>query len=224
MKKTILVLFMLVIMNSFSLILAQNESSTVKSNKFEFNVLGGFNSAELKYLDNSLLLEGRYSLSENFGIKLSLGYTSLSDEKNLNVKAYKLVSAGSVDKYETLFYNIEKHKYEIIPVSIGLDYQFRGENYIPYLFLELGYNSYSTKVITGKKYYGIAGTFDSIEEVPSDYRSGIPGFYVGDSFRISLGVGLKIRIPGFLTFNSRYLYQVNTSLINNHAILFGFSF
>jgi hypothetical protein len=150
-----------------------------------------------------------------------LGYTLLSDEKNINVKTNYPIHFGDVGKYQTCFYNIEKYQYQIIPISCGLEYLFGGEKFRPCISFEAGFNSFSTNVITGPKYYGIAGTYDSVEQIPSDYTAKPPAVFKGNSLRLAFGIGLEYKVFKDLTFISRYYYQVNTSLRNNHIILLG---
>lgn len=215
MRKGIILFFLLSI-------LSVNAQEKAKSS-FEFGALGGVNFENIERLGGSLFIEGRYSLSSNLKLKLSLGYNNLFEGKDLSVKTYSKTTIGGSDKYQALSYALEKFNYEIIPISAGIEYSFGEGANIPYCTFEFGYNSFSAKAVTGLKYYGAGGTFNSLEELPSEYRSLPPGYYKGDSYRIAIGGGYRFTLVSFLKGEIRYAYQINTSLVNSHLFLIGIS-
>lgn len=216
MKKYVVLLFLLAV------ITISAQEKPIKT--FEFGALGGINFDNIERIGGSAFIEGRYAILPNLKIKLSLGYNNLVEGKNQAVKTYSKTATGSGDKYQTLSYTIEKYSYETIPISFGVEYSLGTGSIIPYLTAEGGYNSFSVNVVTGLKYYGAGGTFNSHGELPAEYRSQPPGFFTGDSYRIAPGAGVRFAVNSILTADLRYSYQVNTSLINTHLFLFGVAF
>ncbi len=215
MRKGIVLFFLLSIIS----ITAQERAKSL----FEFGVLGGVNFNNIEKPGGSFFIEGRYTLSSNLKLKLSLGYNNLFEGKDLPVKTYIKTNIAGGDKYQVLNYTLEKFNYEIIPISAGIEYLFGEGSNTLYCTAEFGYNSFSAEAVTGLKYYGAGGTFNSLEELPAENRSLPPGYYKGDSYRIAVGGGYRFVIASFLTGDIRYAFQVNTSLVNSHLFLIGIS-
>ncbi len=85
------------------------------------------------------------------------------------MKSSGLVSFENYSKYHTRLTNVERVRYAIIPFTLGAEYLFTNSKLSPFGLFEIGYNlSSSTGEV--KVYDGIAGTFDTAEEVPEDYH------------------------------------------------------
>jgi hypothetical protein len=171
----------------------------------------------------SILLEGRARIIPRVNLKISCGYSSLNQDKNLSVKTYWLPKINNVTYYQTHSYDIEVNNYMIFPFSAGLEYYIAEGGISPYLMFEIGNNIYSTGVSYSNNVYGSLQEYTGSDDVPAEYRSGRRIILGRRSFRTAIGLGTKIKLYGPLNFEVRYLYNVNTAIINSHRLLMGLS-
>jgi opacity protein-like surface antigen len=73
-------------------------------------------------------------------------------------------------------------------------------------------------------YDGIAGAFDTIGEIPTEYRNTAPALDDGSSFSIGVGVGARYILTDRMGLNIRYIYRYNDSIVNNNQLLIGLTF
>ncbi len=133
------------------------------------------------------------------------------------------MSFDDYEKYHTRLFKVDRVKYTIIPISIGAEYTFLKSSLTPFALFELGYN-YSSSVAEGITHDGIAGTYDTVDEIPQEYRKLAPALDDGSSFSLGMGLGLKYMLTDRMDLNIRYIYHYNESIINNHQVLFGLTF
>jgi len=218
MKNLVVLSFLFFNINLYS---QENEQSKVFSN-FELGFLGGINFSTLT--GGSLIVEGKSNLTSSLDIKLSIGYSSIFKDDSYNVKTNRFVSFDDYHKYATYSYNVDKIEYDIIPISLGFEYIVLHDNFSPYSIFEIGYNWYATKVHTSKHMQGLDGSYDTFDELPSEYKNDPPVIPEDESYRVALGIGTKYRLNSSINLDIRYLYQFNKSLINTNQILVGINF
>jgi hypothetical protein len=215
MKKLILITAILFTIT----IKAQNSENSIPPGRYEFGALGGFNTSAMQSPNYSLLFEGRYKITENLAAKLSIGFSGTSRDEGYNIKTFKYFNYDDLKEYRALSYNLEKREYRIIPVTIGLEYRMNFEKVSPYCSFDFGANTYRITPVTGP--YHTVGTYNTFIEIPEDYQREVFPTYGGISYRIGLGMGIRYSIARSLNLDLRYLYQVNTSLVNCHSLLLG---
>ncbi len=216
-------LLVLIILFFFGNILAQDLESKPMFSKFYFSVLGGTNFNTLPTAGTAIIIEVKSNVSSNINAKFSIGYSILYDDDFYEIKSYRFVSFDGYEKYHTRLFKVDKVKYTIIPISIGSEYMFLKSNLTPFALFELGYN-YSSSTSEGVKYEGIAGAYDTVDEIPQEYRKLAPALDDGSSFSLGIGLGLKYMLTDRMDLNIRYIYHYNESIINNHQVLFGLTF
>ena len=134
MKK--LVIIMILVGSSISI-------SQEKYNYFSnvhFSLHGGLSFISVKDGWGAVRVEGKTHLSSNTLLKLSLGYTNLTSNNKYEVKTYSKSNINNSPLYSIVSYEVEKTDYEIIPISIGTQYNINYGKITPYLVAEIGYN------------------------------------------------------------------------------------
>lgn len=191
--------------------------------KVYFGVMGGTNFNSFPTAGTAITFEVKSNISLNINAKISVGYSTLYDDNSYNIKSYGLVSFDNYSKYHTRLTNVERVRYAIIPFTFGVEYLFTQSRLSPFGLFETGYNfSSSTREV--KVYDGIAGTFDTAEDVPEDYRQTEPALDGGSSVTLGVGVGVKYKFTERFDLNIRYVYHYNKAIINNNQVLIGFTF
>ena len=216
MKKLISLIFIL----SISLINAQSLKLQNSFFKLSYGIYGGFNFCPSSTLGTTLNLELKASLIENLNGKLSVGYSVINKIVGYNVNTYRLISIGDYKKYQAYSYAVNKVIYDVFPISIGIDYTFIQSDLSPYLMFELGYNyfSYHSDITPNK--IG-AMDYNSYDELPQLYKKDIPSISPKDSYKVGLGIGTNFRLTKKLYLDLRYMYQINTDLMNTNQIIIG---
>lgn len=123
--------FLFVIFLSANSLFAQETSSRIFS-LFETGLYGGINFSTLSNSGTSFLLEGKTNLSSNLNAKLSIGYSKSYLLDSYQVKSYSSTSIQNVQKYQTRSYDVNKTRYSIIPITLGLEYIFHHDIFSPY--------------------------------------------------------------------------------------------
>ncbi len=198
----------------------QNESSF---SKVYFGILGGTNFNTLPTAGTAINIEVKTNLTSKILGKISIGYSTLFNDNSYQVRSSSFVNIDDFSKYVTRLLVVDRIKYTIIPVSIGAEYSWLDKTFTPTTFLEVGYNI-SSSLAEGTTFDGIAGYFDTISEVPEEYKEVAPPLNDGSSFTMGIGVGLKYRLTDRMDLNLRYMYHYNDSIVNNNQLLFGVTF
>ncbi len=219
--KTIIALSILLLnISSFP----QEKKDTKTFSIFNLSLLGGINFSTNTNTGSSIIIEGKTNLTSHLNIKLSLGYSTINKNAGYNVKTYNYVHFDTVKQYQTLSYNVDEILYDVLPVSVGLEYFFSNDIFSPYFLLETGYNYYTFHTQISNSKSGYAGTYNTYDELPSEYKNKPPIISEAESFRIALGVGTNYKLSSAINLDIRYVYQYNKSLINNHQFLVGINF
>ncbi|MCW8994855.1 MAG: outer membrane beta-barrel protein [Psychromonas sp.] len=219
MKK--LSVFMMLLLSP--ILLAQDYESEPIFSKIYFGVLGGTNFNTLPTAGAAITFKIKSNMTSNINAKFSIGYSTLFDDNSYELKSYRFVSFDNYAKYHTQLLAVDRVKYTIIPISIGAEYIFLKSKITPFALVEVGYN-YSSSVTEGTTHDGIAGTFDTIDEVPEEYRKTAPALDDGSSITSGIGLGVKYMFTERMDVNIRYIYHFNKSIINNSQILIGLTF
>jgi len=216
--KKYFVLFMLVLT---PILFAQDFDNNSMFSKFYFSVLGGTNFNTLSAAGTAISFEVKSNITSNINAKLSIGYSTLYDNNSYNLRYYGYSDFTS--KYDTRLLAVDRVKYTIIPVTLGAEYFISKTKLAPFGLFEFGYN-FSSSVTEGITHYGIAGTFDKVNEIPEEYRQTAPALDDGSSFSFGVGVGLRYMLTDRMDINIRYVYHSNEAIINNNQVLIGFTF
>ena len=218
--KELLVLIFLFLFGNLS---AQDLESKPMFSIFYFSVLGGTNFNTLPTAGTAIIIEVKSNITSNINAKFSIGYSTLYDDDSYEIKSYRFVSFDDYEKFHTLLIKVDRVKYTFIPISIGAEYTFLKSNLSPFALLELGYN-YSSSFAEGITHDGIAGTYDTVDEIPQEYRKIAAALDDGSSLSLGMGIGVKYLLTDRMDLNIRYIYHYNESFINNNQVLFGLTF
>jgi len=156
-----------------------------------------------------------------------LGYSTINKEEGYKVKTYYYINyidiyQQEVNIYETLSYTVDEINYNVVPITLGLEYVFTNDRNSPFALIEIGYNFYSFKIT--KSNSTIVGQYDTYEELPSEFKNEAPDIPKDQSYTIALGLGMKYKLSSRFNLYLRYTYQFNYSLVNTNQILVGFNF
>lgn len=216
-------LFVLLALLSSSILLAQDFESKSAFSNFYFGVLGETNFNTLPTAGSALSFEVKSNITSNINTKFSIGYSILYDDSPYEVKSYRFVSFDDYAKFHTHLLKVDRIRYSIIPINIGAEYLFTKSKFSPFALLEAGYN-YSSSTVEGIAHDGIAGTFDTVSEIPEEYRNIAPALEDGSSITFGIGLGVKYMLTGRMDLNIRYIYHYNESIVNNNQVLIGLTF
>ena len=133
-------------------------------------MLGGTNFNSLPTAGTAIQIEIKPNLTSNINGILSIGYSTLYDDYSYDIKSYRFVSFDGYQKFHTELLKVDKVKYTYIPIYIGAEYTFLEDNLSPFVLLEVGYN-YSSSIAEGTGIDGIAGRYDTVDEIPQEYRN-----------------------------------------------------
>ncbi len=189
--------------------------------KYYFSALGGLNFNTLPTAGSAIIIEVKSNVTSNLNAIISVGYSDLYDDKSYESKYYRYGDFDSV--YHTNLLAVERVRYRMIPFHIGAEYVFLRSNFTPFGVIKAGYNL-SASEAEGINYDGIAGTFNTIDEIPEEYRKPESDIDDGSSFTLGIGFGIKYRFTERMDLNIRYIYNYNKAIINNNQILLGFTF
>lgn len=193
------------------------------TSNFHFGISGGANFNTIPTIGGSLILEAKFNPMTNVNLKLSVGYQSIFENKKHLIKSHNSADLNDTQVYQLKTYSIDKTQYLVVPVNLGIEYTFVKNVISPYAIFELGYSFYSsekqiTKVATGGE------IFNSLEEIPKEYRNPAIITNEGSGIDGALGLGLKYKLSSSLEINLRYLYQYFDGMPNANQVLFGITF
>ena len=215
--------FVLFVLFFFGNLAAQDlKPQSIFSNVY-FGVLGGTSFSTLPTAGATINFEVKSNVTSNLNAKLSLGYSTLYNDNSYEIRSYRFVSFDNYSKYHTKLFAVDRVKYTIIPVTLGAEYFITKTKLSPFALFEVGYN-FSSSVAEGITYDGIAGTFDTVGEIPTEYRKTAPALDGGSSFSIGVGVGTRFMLTDRMDLNIRYIYRYNYSIVNNNQLLVGLTF
>jgi hypothetical protein len=188
---------------------------------FELSIIGGLNSSNYKTFGPSFIIEGKSNITSHIYLTLSIGYSRSYEDISSNVKTFQKIVIQGVEEYQTIFYDITKKGFDIIPITIGIQYFFNYKKFFPYLITGIGYNSVGIKVYTTDIHY--TGGYDSFFDLPDEYKTKYVEPNITNSYQIELGFGTKYHFSKNISVDLRYLFDYNNNLINTHKFLIGIS-
>ncbi len=208
-------------------LLAQSESSKTAFSEVKFGFNGGLNFENSTELGSALNVQVQANLTDNLNLYISLGYTNLFDDHGYAEQFYREFSIDDgPSHYTTVLHMVDKVEYYMIPIKVGLQYdisQFKFGDFTPITSFDLGY-SFSNAKTYSVQHVGIAGTYDSISEIPSPYDKTAGDLKEGSTFMYGIGAGLKYSFTERLGVSIRYIYQHNDAIVNNNQIIVGLNF
>jgi len=168
----------------------------------------------------AILMEGKFHLSRDLLIKLSFGYSKLISPHNYTVKSHTVINFGDNKTYSAILYEIYKTEYNVIPISLGLQYIINYSTFNPYIFTEIGYNLIDPLSFKSPSIH--LDNFSSYGDLPLEFRN----FDVlpNGSYKLAIGVGFKYPISSIFGLDLRYLTQVDSEIINSQQLLVGITF
>jgi len=218
MKRNIALLLLVFTINLF----AQENNSTRAFSKFWFSANGGVNFNTIPTVGASIQLEAKTNISSNLRLKLSLGYSSIFENKQYEVKTfYKGIIDGNTifSKYT---YSVDKIEYAVIPLNVGLEYEFTGNGFSPFTLVEFGYNVNSVEEQVTKSSY--SGHFNSLDEVPDEYKSPRPKLSESSFLDFGIGAGVRQKLSKSISVGFRYVFIYNSGIPNTNELLIGVMF
>lgn len=207
----------------FSISNGQNSLSEEIFSKFYFSVLGGSNFNTLPTAGTAISFEVKSNISSSINAKFSIGYSTLFDDSFYEVKTYGYINIDDYEQYITGLNQVDRIRYSIIPINVGVEYIITRSKLSPFALFEVGYN-YSSSLTEGTTHSGIAGYYDTFDEIPEEYRQTAPSLNDGSSISLGIGLGIRYRLTERMDVNIRYLYRYNETIVNNNQVLIGFTF
>lgn len=214
--KKVLFAFFLICTNFIN---AQTEISHLFS-RYNYSLMSGISSEKFSHIFGVIYFEGSTNLTENIFIKLTAGYYKSISYSNYTVNTNKFVKINDYEKYYTVSYEVYNTEYRVIPILLGLEYYLFEQKFSPYFSIDASYNLIDP--LTKKSQEIKHSEYDNYSEVPISFRNtdNIPN----ESFGLSFGVGSKLKISSQISTNIRYIYKIDSEIINIHQVIFGISF
>jgi hypothetical protein len=215
-------LFIIIFLFSFCKITFAQVSKDVSIfSQYELSIIGGLNSSDYKTFGPSFIIEGKSNITSHIYLRLALGYSRSYNDLVYNVKTFQNIVIQGIEEYQTILYDITRKGFDIIPITIGIQYFFNYEKFSPYMITGIGYNSVGVKVYTTDIHY--TGGYESFYDLPDEYKTKYVEPNITDSYHIELGLGTKYQFSKNIAVDFRYLFDYNNNLINNHKFLIGLS-
>ena len=205
-----------------SVLFCQETNNVKPFTNINLGILGGGNFNSIPTLGGSLILEGKSNISSQSILKISIGFSSLFENNSYQIKSYSHFIIDNIEGYQLTTYDIDKIQYSIIPINLGFEYVFSNNQISPFGIIELGYNFYSGEEQVAMSTSG--QYFNTLEEVPNNYRNPAPKTFDDNSYSLGLGMGIKYKLTLNMDLNIRYMFRYNDKILNSNQILFGISF
>jgi opacity protein-like surface antigen len=190
-------------------------------NRFELAFLLGINIS--KPTGSAFLAEMKTDIASNINAKFSIGYSLIYKSEGYEVKTFQFASfsnlAQTISYYSTYSYNLDRIRYSVIPISLGIEYFFHRDDFAPYCVVEAGYNFYEHKEEISNVRVGFKES-STIEGLPQEYQHQHI-ISENSSYKLALGAGINLNLTHSVDLDIRYLYQYNSSLVNTSQILIG---
>lgn len=211
---------LLILLITASASYAQYNSGSAFS-EYHFGLLAGAGFMTDMRTGFAATLELRTNLSYRMSLKASIGISTVIENVGKIIPGYSY-TLYRLYPYKTNYFEQDSYEYSIFPFSLGIEYMLLEEDIPVLILLETGYNQYSVAVNTNKT-LGPYNNYKTYDEIPEEFKNVYPKIKSDASYRIGVGVGTRISISEKLFLDVRYLFNINTSLINCHQILAGIS-
>lgn len=214
-----LIVSLLVLINSS--LFSQVQKKSKPFSVFNLEVLGGVNYTNVS--GPSFIVEGRTNLIRHLNFQFAVGYLEVYKDDFRKVKAYQYINVPGMQEYQTENYNINDTRFHIAQFSMGFEYALNNYGkFTPYSFINGSYNAYDAKYRTSPILVGPG--YKSYDQIPSEYKHKIPSVPASGSFGIGIGIGTRYNLFDNIKLDLRYIFQVNSSIVNMHQVLVGFVF
>ena len=219
--KNIMKLMFISILSLSQFVVAQDLNSSSFFTKSEFGLYGGVNVSGESNLGGLSSFEFKTNLTSNLNIRLSAAYFYFSTNVNQLVKDFNSGELQGEKYFSAGEYVINGREYKNIPISIGLQYFLSRTTLSPYVIAEGGYNFIDGKLDRTPGQYW---SYNSLEEIPDEYKHHSPQLMPLSSFRYGVGIGAMYPISSVFNLDVRYLYNFDSEIVNTHQVLVGFVF
>ncbi len=204
-----------------NILFAQDENMIAPFSNFNFSIYGGINFEDVSELGGTFYIEGKTNLTSNLNLKLSLGYYKSIELVNDTVRGSGVNTIDTLTYYSASEAYITERVYDVLPISLGLQYIFKNETISPYILLDGSYNYIDTKRTRNG---GRSWSYITYEDVPDEFKNNQIETFPNESFGVALGIGAIYSIKNNLNLDFRYLFKYDSEIINSHQVLIGFSF
>lgn len=214
MKKIFGLVFLLLNLQLF----AQIENNPSAFSSLNYSVYGGLNFSSDSKVGSTFLVELKTKVLPNVNLNFSAGYQSSYQNLDFTVKTYETLLIDNVNYYYAKQYKITEEKYDIFPLSLGIQYYPFTWNFLPYFHFAVGYNLIDTK----KSFSDVVLIpYASLDEIPDEYKFYHSEIEVDNLFNLIIGVGLIFPITSKLFIDIRYFYMHDFDIINTHHLVIG---
>lgn len=187
---------------------------------FKFGLSAGVNLTPIPGLSTAII--GKTSLTPDFNLFLSAGFSNINKETDELVNTYGYSETSN--NYATYSYERNEINYYVFPIAIGAEYYLTQNLFSPYFIFDLGYNFYYFNTTTCNHHYGKDGYYNSYNELPDQSKNEPPSIAKDNSYRISVGAGTTYKLGSILNLDLTVMYQYNKSIENTTQILAGLNF
>jgi len=213
--------FILLVILSANILYAQENDKPAPFSIFEVGVYGGISFETTSEIGGIFFVEVRANLISHLNLKLSLGYYKSIKLVNYNVKTYIERSIDIPTFYSALSYDVTKKEYDMFPLSIGLQYVFKGQTISPYLIFDASYNIIGTKIVRTEGQYW---HYDSYDDIPDEFNNIHVEPIQNSSYSLAFGLGGIYHISKNINLDLRYFYKFDSEIIDTHNLVVGISF
>lgn len=214
-------LFAILLLLSMGTLLAQDENKNTPFSNINLGVYGGINFAEVSEVGGAFNIEWNTNLTSNLNLRLSLGYYKSIESVDYTVRSSGETTIDSITYFIADSYDVTHWVYDVLPISLGLQYVFKNETISPYLLLDGNYNFINLDIVrTGGESRG----YPTYEEIPDEYKVPYVEIITNNFFGASVGMGVLYNIKKNLDLDFRYLFKYSAEIINSHQFLVGITF
>jgi len=216
MKKAYLLLTLI----SLNIIIAQeNKPFSV----FDIGFYGGMNFRKIDNRGGDFLVELKTNLVPALTLKASVGYSYTIQPYTYTVKKYSenlLIDTKPV--YYAEKYNLISKNYDMLPIGLGIQYNFSQSILSPYLSVDAVYNLIDTHIETSPSQ---TWTYNSIDEIPDEFKQEQRNEVLpSGSVSLIAGAGIVFRISSKLNLDLRYMFKFDSETINTNHLIVGIYF
>ncbi|MEW5844196.1 MAG: hypothetical protein AB1775_13130 [Bacteroidota bacterium] len=203
-----------------SILSAQSKINSAPFSELNYGIYGGINFGNNSETGGSFLFEFNANLISNLNLNLSLGYSKSYKTEAYTVKSYRTGSINNVQYFWAEQYEVNKKGYDVFPVSVGFQYVFNEQSFIPYILGSLNYKLVDARIYSSP---GTTWTYNSFDELPDEFRTKHVEQFPNHSYGLDFGIGVIYPIFSKLSIDLRYYYEIDNETINTHHILIGIS-
>jgi len=213
--------FSFFLLGLFNIALAQSEAETKPFSKISYGFFGGINACDFSNLGADFSIELNSNLAENFNLLINIGYSKIIEPLSYTVKINSVFEYDNITYYQAESYDVINHNYGIFPLAIGCKYIYTLKTFSPYLISAISYNLIDAKT---EKSPSTVWSYDSYEEIPDEFKNNIEVKLPNNSFNISIGAGTVLSLTKSINIDLRYIYKIDSEIVNTHHINVGFIF